>query len=503
MDYEKDNIFESSDTIAEEPLIPSDGEKVIPSDEESAVLPEEETTVAEAAAEEASSVQKDIAEVDGEYHFANPERRLYEDAEFVPQDETTTPPHYYVPSEKKPKEKNPEQDRKKKRYLKVAALCLACAILGGLVGGGAVSLFSNRSGSAQSDADTEKPISSEISAVSKGSSNANDIYSRGCQQVVGITTSVNFTNFFGQTSSTAVSGSGFVVTADGYILTNFHVIEYSYGSDNPITVMFKDGTSYEATIVGVEEENDIAVLKIDASGLVPATMGDSSSINVGDIVYAIGNPLGELDFSMSTGSVSALDRSIATEDGTPAINMFQIDAAVNSGNSGGPVYNTSGEVIGIVTAKSGISGTEGLGFAIPINDAVDIANDLITKGYVTGKAYMGVNIDTRYTSVYAEYYNMPEGAYVFSVESGSCAEAAGITAGNIITAIGDNEIKSYSDLSNAIRQYKAGDTAEIVVYRNSESVKLSITFDEAKPSTSESPGQSGPAGYPQSGGFFS
>ena len=486
MDFENENIFESSDTSAEEPVIPPQEATVKPDGDEAVISPNDE-----------------ITEVEGEYHFIKPERKLYEDAEYVPQEETTTPPSYYVPSEKKPKEKNPASDRKKKRYLKVAALCLACAILGGLVGGGTVAIIHNRSGAAVSDG-SDKPITTEAKNISKANTNANDIYATGCQQVVGITTNVNFTNFFGQTSSTAVSGSGFVVTADGYILTNYHVIEYASGQNSAIKVMFKDGTTYDATVVGYEESNDLAVLKIDASDLVPATMGDSSSIKVGDTVYAIGNPLGELDFSMTTGSISALDRSIVTESNSPGINMFQFDAAVNSGNSGGPVYNTEGEVIGIVTAKSGVSGTEGLGFAIPINDAVDIANDLITKGYVTGKAYMGVNIDTRYTSVYAEYYNMPEGAYVFNVEPGSCSEKAGIAAGDIITAIGDDEIKSYADLNSAIRQFKAGDTADIVVYRNSNSVKLSITFDEAKPNTATNGvNESGLPGQPSQGGLMS
>ena len=186
--------------------------------------------------------------------------------------------------------------------------------------------------------------------------------------------------------------------------------------------------------------------------------------------------------------------SVTTDEGSVPINMFQIDAAVNSGNSGGPVYNTRGEVIGIVTAKYSSSGVEGLGFAVPINDAASIANDLITKGYVTGKAYMGVRIDQRYTSAYSQYYNMPEGAYVYSVESGSSAETAGFRAGDIITKLGESEVKSYTDLTHAVKQYSAGDTAELVIYRAGETLTLSITFDEEVPentsgSASTMPGQ--------------
>lgn len=188
------------------------------------------------------------------------------------------------------------------------------------------------------------------------------------------------------TSSAAVSGSGFIASSDGYIITNYHVIQNAYEGNFDINVMTHDGTKYIATVVGTEQDNDIAVLKIDAEGLNPVTFGDSDELAVGDTVYAVGNPLGELEFSMSTGHVSAKDRAITTEESATPINVFQIDAAVNSGNSGGPVYNDQGQVVGVVNAKYSATGVEGIGFAIPANDAVSIANDLITKGYVTGKA---------------------------------------------------------------------------------------------------------------------
>ncbi len=432
--------------------------------------------------------------VDGEYRFVRPESRLYEDAEFVPQSESTEIPKYYVPNEKKPREK---KDTGKHIGLKVAALCLVCTLLGGGAGAAAGIYFGDKQ-----DEDEPRPstpiVHSTGTTVSTGSSTANDVYTLACTQTVGITTEVTYTNMFGQTSSTAVSGTGFVVTTDGYIMTNYHVIEYAYEYGYAISVIFKDGTKYEASIVGVESDNDVAVLKIDATGLNPVAVADSDEILVGDTVYAVGNPLGELDFTMTTGSVSALDRSISTDEDQPAINMFQFDAAVNSGNSGGPVYNTSGEVVGIVTAKASESNVEGIGFAIPINDAVDIANDLITKGYVTGKAYLGVTVDTRYTSVYADYYGMPEGAYIFYVENGSCAEKSGISSGDIITKIGDYDIRSYSDLASAIRQYKAGDTVKVTVYRTNDYVKLTLTFDESKPNTdSNGVSESGLSSHPQ------
>lgn len=433
----------------------------------------------------------DTDRVNGEYHYKNGyTQKIYSDAHYVPENENTVPPRYYTPPEKPvkaPKEKKPHG-----KWVKALCLCLVCALLGGLCGAGIMAGSMNSRIAAveqmleeqtkgtlsigSQTSSTPAPVSTTTAAKPVAA-----IYDQACNEVVGITTEVTYTNFFGQTSSSAVSGSGFIVSPDGYILTNYHVIEYAYKGNYAITVMLHDGTRYEASIVGVEDCNDIAVLKIDASGLDPVTFGDSDKLSVGDDVYAVGNPLGELEFSMTTGHVSALDRLITTEDGSEAINMFQIDAAVNSGNSGGPVYNANGEVVGIVTAKYSDTGVEGLGFAIPINDAAKIANDLITKGYVTGKAYMGVSIDERYNSMYSQYYNMPIGAFVKSVESGSCAESAGIQAGDIITRLGDVEITGYSDLKQAIKQYSAGDSAELELYRAGESRTLTVTFDEAVP----------------------
>ncbi len=424
----------------------------------------------------------DDSGTDGEYHFIRPEQRLYEDAEFVPQDEATEVPNYYAPEEKKPRERSGEAHRS--GTLKLACMCLVCALVGGLVGG-FISWNAVKGNLADGTAkdNSVKPISGTTvgKRVSTETASANEIYELGCKQTVGVSLESTRANIFGQQSASAVAGTGFIITSDGYIMTNYHVIESAQKSEHKIQVLFKDKSSFEAKIVGFDEDNDVAVLKIDASDLSPVSIGNSDDIAVGDSVFAIGNPLGELDFSMTSGRVSALDRSITIERNGTAINMFQFDAAINSGNSGGPVYNESGEVIGIATAKVGSSGVEGLGFAIPINDAADIANELITKGYVSGKAYMGVNIDNRYTSVYAQYYSMPEGAYVYNVESGGCAEKSGLAAGDIITKVGSEAIGGYSDLNAAIKSFKAGESTEIVVYRGGEYVKLSITFDEARP----------------------
>ena len=438
------------------------------------------------------------AKSEGEYSFAGgfEKENIYSDAHYTPAGEGPVPPRYYTPPEPKKQEKRENKEKSRAgRIVGVIALCLVCALIGGLLGAGFMSRSLDDRVEALEQARTEEALSQITQAASGESAgtqatavaqksgsalSASEIYAAACEQVVGVSTEVTYTNFFGMNSSSAVSGTGFVISSDGYILTNYHVIELAAQNGKDVDVILYDGTRYTASIVGYEKYNDVAVLKVDANGLKPVSFGDSDSISVGEVVYAVGNPLGELDFSMSTGYVSALDRAITSDESGVAINMFQIDAAVNSGNSGGPVYDAAGEVIGIVTAKYASTGVEGLGFAIPINDAVSIANDLITKGYVTGKAYMGVTIDQRYNSLYSQYYNMPLGAYVSSVESGSSAERAGVQAKDIITKLGDKDITGYTDLTSALHSFSAGETAEITVYRGGEDLTLTITFDEAK-----------------------
>lgn len=308
-----------------------------------------------------------------------------------------------------------------------------------------------------------------------------EIYTLACQQAVGIQVTSTGTNIFGQTTtSPAVVGTGFIISSDGYIVTNYHVVEsvvlYGSSRDYSLSVVMNDGTTYPVQIVGYEEENDLAVLKIDATGLNAVTIGNMSSTKVGETVYAVGNPLGELTYSMTSGIISATDRVISTE-ASISINVFQFDAAVNSGNSGGPVYNTKGEVIGIVDAKYQATGVEGLGFAIPIDDAMNIISDLIEHGYVTGKAYMGIYVRT-VSSTVAMYYNMAEGAFIDSMDENGCAARAGLKPGDIITGLGSDEIKSSEDLKAAKSAYSAGDATTVTVYRGGETLTFEITFDE-------------------------
>ncbi len=446
----------------------------------------------------------------GEYHYVRPEQNAYTEANYTPVGDSrrSAPRYYYTEADSTEKRRREKKEKKVGITMaKLVAVCLVCAIIGGLFGAGGMTLINRssdeqQSASAQSDdsslgsennSNEESPNTSEQSASGdpiqvatdeREAIDANSVYNLACTQVVGITTEITGTNLFGMTTQSAVSGSGFIVTSDGYILTNYHVIEDAYEGGYDITVMLYSGDSYTASIVGFEEDNDIAVLKIEAEGLNPVTIGDSDSMAVGETVYAVGNPLGELAYSMTKGMVSALDREISTTDSqtgvVTTINMFQIDAAVNSGNSGGPVYNSKGEVIGVVTAKYSSSGVEGLGFAIPINDAVSIANELITNGYVSGKAYFGISVETVPASV-VEYYNMAAGAYVRVVDENSCASEAGLQVGDIITKIDDIEITSYSDLVAAKKEYSAGDSAVLTVYRSGQYLELTIVFDEEVP----------------------
>ena len=434
--------------------------------------------------------------VNGEYHYKNGyTQRIYSDAHYVRENETTAPPKYYTPPAEKPaKEPKEAKPRKKGGFIKIVAIVLVSALLGGFAGAAVTEeILDERMDVLEDRLETLNDYHTAVDTQQSGTVlfdsasrhenalHASQVYDLALNQVVGITTEVTYTNFFGMTSSSAVTGSGFIVTSDGYILTNYHVIEDAHKGNLEVSVMLYDGTTYTAAIVGTEPDNDIAVLKIDAEGLSAAELGDSDELLVGDKVYAVGNPLGELEFSMTTGYVSAKDRVIATGQGSDAISMFQFDAAVNAGNSGGPVYNELGQVVGVVTAKYADTGVEGIGFAVPISDAAAIANDLITKGYVTGKAYLGVTINSNYNSMYAQYYGWPLGAYVDDVNAGSCAEAAGIVPGDIITKMDGDEIKGYDDLKSAIKRHSAGESVEVELYRADESRTVTVTFDESVP----------------------
>jgi len=302
-----------------------------------------------------------------------------------------------------------------------------------------------------------------------------ELYYNNVDSVVGITTTGTQYNIWGQASSTASTGTGIILSSDGYILTNNHVIE----DGNEFTVALYNGETYTATLVGTEPNNDVAVIKINATNLKAATFGDSSKIVVGEDVIVIGNPLGELTYTLTRGVVSALDRLI-NSDGVP-INMFQVDAAVNSGNSGGPAFDGYGNVIGMVTAKPASTSVDGIGFCIPINDALNIAEQLIQYGYVKGKGAMGIVATEAYTRS-GWGTTRVSGAYVSSVFSGSAAEAAGIVEGMLINYIDNYTITSSSDLQTCIALYKAGAVIKVSGRYNSKNFEIEMTLGEYSPS---------------------
>ena len=388
-----------------------------------------------------------------------------------------------------PIHEEPEKPKKKKGGAsKIVAVALACALVGGFAGGGITYWMGNSGNSTTLTEGTRLPTVVNVSQVtSKTALTPAQIYAQYVGSTVGITTEIVTTNYFGQPVSSAAAGSGFVISADGYILTNYHVIDGA----SSIKVSFVDGTSYEAKLVGGEEGNDIAVLKIEATGLTPVIIGDSDQLQVGEQVMAIGNPLGELTFSMSEGIVSAKDRNITMSDGT-IMNYLQTTAAINSGNSGGPLFDSYGQVVGIVSAKlsssSSSSGSEasieGLGFAIPTNDVKDMVEDIIKNGYVTGKPYMGVTVKTIPETV-AKEYNLAQGAQVQSIDSSSCSAKAGLQVGDIITGIDDTTLTSSADLIEALKSYKSGETATLAINRSGVILNLEITFDEDSPARRE------------------
>ena len=300
------------------------------------------------------------------------------------------------------------------------------------------------------------------------------VYANNVRSVVAITCTVSG-SYMGKVTSGTSMGSGFILTEDGYVVTNCHVVEGA----TSVTVTTNDGTNYTAAIVGSDSNNDIAVLKVEGSGLPAVTIGSSNELIVGDQVVAVGNALGELTNSLTVGYISAKDRMVTTEGF--GINMLQTDAAINSGNSGGPLFNMYGEVVGITTAKySGESASgasiEGIGFAIPIDDVLGMIDDLIHQGYIGG-AYLGVSVSDVNAEV-ASYYGFPVGAYVQEAVPGGAAARAGIQAKDIIVNLGGYEINGVTSLTRALRNFEPGETVTVMVYRNGEKLQLKVTLDE-------------------------
>lgn len=302
--------------------------------------------------------------------------------------------------------------------------------------------------------------------------------------VVGITTKLQSKSFWGDVYETEGSGSGILISSDGFIVTNNHVIE----SGTEITVILNDANvktknennsnRFTATVVGADPKTDLAVLKIDAKNLPYAKLGDSSQLEVGEMAVAIGNPLGqEFAGSVTVGVISALNRSITVDD--RKFKLIQTDAAINPGNSGGALVNSKGEVIGINTIKMSTAGVEGMGFAIPINEAKPIIKDLQEHGYVKGRPLIGI-IGRDITKNIAEAYGWPEGIYVIQVNEFSGAELAGIRPGDIIIKFNGRRIKTSEELNEAKDGYNVGDVVKIEIVRNGENKTVDLTLTEEK-----------------------
>ena len=283
-------------------------------------------------------------------------------------------------------------------------------------------------------------------------------------------------SWYGQNQVESGAGSGVIISSDGYILTCAHVVSGA----SQITVTIGD-TDYTATVVGEDDTSDVAVLKIDATGLTPATVGDSDSLSVGDSVLAVGNPLGELGGTVTSGIVSALNRSVTIQgtSSTNTMSLIQMDASVSPGNSGGGLFNMNGELIGLVNAKSSSSDAEGLGFAIPINDAIQVAQDLLENGYVSGRPYMGITYIAVTDAQTAAQLNVNAyGVYVVDVVQGGPADKAGLKAGDCIVSIDGTEIAQKDDLGTLMQQHTAGDTLSITVARDGQMQTVSLTLGE-------------------------
>ena len=423
-------------------------------------------------------------------------------------------PRYAAPNYAQPQAPSaPEKKTGKKRgfWKKAVAAALACVLLGGGAGVGGALLVDryreNDSGASSTAVQVAAPRETkDLNVVTVDSGklmSASQVYKANVDSTVGITTEITTTNFWGYQSTGAAAGSGFILTEDGNILTNQHVIEKA----NTITVAMYDGTTYPAKLIGYDASNDIAVLKIEATGLTPVTLGDSDALEVGDEVVAIGNPLGELTFSLTKGNVSALNRAV-TLSSSVTMNLIQTDAAINSGNSGGALFNMYGEVVGITNAKystssfSSSASIDNIGFAIPINSVRNIVTSIIEKGYIS-TPYIGVSVAN--VGEESQSYGMPLGASIRSVEKDSPAEQAGLQSGDIVTAVNGQEITTYEGLKDHISGAAVGDKLELTVYRRSETLTITVTVGErtqsALPEDNNSQSDNGYGGYGGQGGI--
>mgnify|MGYP000772679032 CR=1 FL=1 len=407
-------------------------------------------------------------------------------ASAVPDAGSTVPPTEVPPQQPAA----PEPPKKKKHHVnggKVArsAVALVLAAVMGFAGGYVGSQMNGSkvviqqvapSGSSSSSGSDSSITSASASGSSLTTEQVADLVS---PSVVVITTEqvvYSQWSWYGQSQVESGAGSGVIISSDGYILTCAHVVS---GASN-ITVSIGD-KDYPATLVGEDTTSDIAVVKVDATGLTPATVGNSDNLKVGESVMAVGNPLGELGGTVTSGIVSALNRSVSIQ-GSSSVNtmsLIQMDASVSPGNSGGGLFNMNGELVGIVNAKSSDSDAEGLGFAIPVNDAVKVAQELLENGYVTGRPYLGISYYAVTDAQTAAQLGVNAyGVYIVEVVKGGPADKAGLQAGDRIVSVDGSEVATQSDLGTLMQDHKAGDTIEITVARGGQMQTVTVTLGE-------------------------
>lgn len=370
----------------------------------------------------------------------------------------------------------PVKKRRRRPYL---ALLVAGSLLLGGVGG-----YTYGQSNAAAPAPYASPAAETIStgggleatplSTGSGALSISEIAALNAPSVVEITTESVTTNpFFGQ-FVTSGAGSGVIVDSNGYIVTNNHVIEGA----NKISVRLKSGETYQAQLIGTDSKTDLAVIKIEATGLRAAVYGSSSTLTVGELAVVIGNPLGQLGGTVTHGIISALDREIELNHETH--NLLQTDAAINPGNSGGGLFDENGKLVGIVVAKSSGEGIEGLGFAIPIDDAKDVISQLISSGYVEGRVDLGMNLVDIQTMQTALANGVSRtGVYIQSIKTGSNAEKVGLSAGDRIVSINGQTVSSIAEVNKALKDAAVGDTIDIVISRGGRSYSGSLVLTQA------------------------
>ena len=331
---------------------------------------------------------------------------------------------------------------------------------------------------------TSGPAANKISATDYSNTSI-AVANKVLPSIVGISIDYTVNSMFGQSSTAKASGSGIIISEDGYILTNNHVINSSSSNSNSYyqiteannlkVTLYNDDTEYDAKVIGSDSQTDLAVIKIEKTGLTAAELGDSSAVQVGEFAMAVGNPLG-LQSSISCGIVSAKDREVTDTDTKTTYHVIQTDAAINSGNSGGALVNADGKVIGINTLKLSGTGVEGIGFAIPINSTIDVYKELISKGKIS-RPFIGITgIDLDEAT--AKKNNLVEGIYVKSIENFSAAEKAGVKVGDVIIEADGSSVKNMDELNTIKNKHSVGDKLKIKVNRDGKEKELTLTLQE-------------------------